>query len=63
MKKYLDLPYILIILSVISIIREIVKLDYSNLSFGSLVERLFSSGLLILFMIYVIRRNNKNSSK
>ena len=53
-KKYLDLPYIFLILGVITLIRAFILLDYSDLtsnSFGKFISPI----LLILTAIFVLK--------
>jgi hypothetical protein len=62
LKKYLDLPYILLIFGVFGLIRAFVLLDYSNLTSSSFGK--FTSPVLgILTMIFIIKVFRKKKNK
>lgn len=54
LKKYFDLPYILILFGVILLIRAVILLDYKDLSLSSFGNFISPTGL-ILTMIFVIK--------
>ncbi len=54
LKKYFDLPYILILFGVILLIRAVILLDYKDLSLSSFGNFISPIGL-ILTMIFVIK--------
>lgn len=59
--KYLDLPYIFLILGVITLIRAFILLDYSNLTSSSFSR--FTSpilGILTIIVIIKVLRKRKN---
>jgi len=61
LKKYLDLPYILLAFGVFGLIRAFVLLDYSNLTSSSFSR--FTSpilGILTIIVIIKVLRKRKN---
>ena len=61
LKKYIDLPYILLIFGVFGLIRAFVLLDYSNLasdSFGKFISPIIAI-LTMIFVIKVLRKKEK----
>ena len=56
MKKYFDLPYLLLITSIIFLIRELVLFVYNDFLISPL-DRVVPMLFIIVFMIYVIKRN------
>jgi len=61
LKKYLDLPYILIIFGIIGLIRAFILFDYNNISTSSF-DKFISPVLLILTMIFVIKILRKKTN-
>ena len=61
LKKYIDLPYILLAFGVFGFIRAIVLLDYTNLtsnSFGKFISPIIAI-LTMIFVIKVLRKQEK----
>lgn len=61
LKKYLDLPYLLLAFGVFGLIRAFVLLDYTDLTSNSF-NRFTSPIIIILTMIFIIKglRKRKN---
>lgn len=62
LKKYLDLPYILLAFGVFGLIRAFVLLDYSNLTSSSF-NKFISPIIGILTMIFIIKVLRKRKNK
>ena len=62
MKKYFDLPYLLLITSIIFLIRELVLFVYNDFLISPL-DRVVPMLFIIVFMIYVIKRNNSTLNR
>ncbi len=56
MKKYFDLPYILLMLSIIFLIRELILSVYNDFLISPL-DRVVPVLFTIVLMIYVIKRS------
>jgi len=58
LKKYFDLPYILILFGLILLIRAVVLLDYNDLALSSFGNFISPIGLILtmIFVIKVIRK-------
>lgn len=54
LKKYLDLPYIFIILGILGIIRALYLFNYSDF-YANTLDNFFSPIILILTMIFVLK--------
>ena len=55
MKKYLDLPYFLLLAGILLLIREIFRFDCTDLSLSSF-DDIISKILFILLMVYIIKK-------
>lgn len=62
LKKYLDLPYLLIILGIIGIIRALYLFNYSNF-YANSFNNFFSPIILILTMVFVLKVLRKKQYK
>jgi hypothetical protein len=61
LKKYLDLPYFLILLGIVGLIRAFILFDYNNFPTSS-YDKFLSPTLLILTMIFVIKILRKKTN-
>lgn len=55
MKKYLDLPYFLLLAGILLLIREFFLFNYIDLSLSS-YDGIISKILFILLMVYIIKK-------
>ena len=62
LKKYLDLPYLLLAFGVFELIRAFVLLDYTDLTSNSF-NRFTSPIIIILTMIFIIKVLRKRKNK